>query len=154
SPGWQGSFRDLLHAAENRTPLNAPPVGVEPGWVGFRCLWVSRVAPESSTVTSIYLAADDGATLPRPKPGQFLTLRVTGAADPPPARSSSLSAAPATAEYRISVKREDHGIVSAYLHQHLHAGSVLEAAAPRGEFVLPDDDETGPVVLLSAGIGV
>jgi ferredoxin-NADP reductase len=105
-------------------------------------------------VTSIYLAAEDGATLPRPKPGQFLTLRVTGAADPPPVRSYSLSADPASAEYRISVKREAHGVVSAYLHKHLQPGSVLEAAAPRGDFVLPDDDDTGPVLLLSAGIGV
>jgi ferredoxin-NADP reductase/MOSC domain-containing protein YiiM len=153
SPGWQGSFRDLLHAAESRTFLNAPPVGVEPGWVGFRRLRVLRVIPETSAVASIYLTADDGATLPRPKPGQFLTLRVTGAADPPPVRSYSLSADPAGAEYRISVKREDHGTVSAYLHTHLQAGSVLEAAAPRGDFVL-HDDETGPVLLLSAGIGV
>ena len=152
SPGWQGSFRDLLATAENRTPTHTPPVGVEPGWVGFRRLRVSRVAPESSTVTSIYLAAEDGAPLPRPKPGQFLTLRVTGAADPPPVRSYSLSGNPAGAEYRISVKREDHGMVSAYLHTHLHAGSVLEAAAPRGDFALPDG-ETGPLLLLSAGIG-
>ena len=34
----------------------------------------------------------------------------------------------------------------------MRAGALLEVAAPRGEFVL--DDDTGPVLLISAGIGV
>jgi ferredoxin-NADP reductase/MOSC domain-containing protein YiiM/ferredoxin len=142
SPGWQASFRDLLDA-------EASPVGVE-AWTGFRPLRVTRVVPETGTVLSIHLTAADGAPLPRPKPGQYLTLKVTGAADPAPVRSYSLSAAPSDTEYRISVKRE--GTASAYLHAHLRPGAVLEVAAPRGDFVLPDGDD--PVVLLSAGIGV
>jgi ferredoxin-NADP reductase/MOSC domain-containing protein YiiM len=149
SPGWRGSFHDLLAT----TPVSAPPVGVEPaGWTGFRGLRVSRVVPESTTVASIYLTAEDGAPLPRPKPGQFLTLRLPGAAEPPPVRSYSLSAVPSDTEYRISVKRETHGLVSPYLHTRLHPGSAVDAAAPRGDFVLRD--ETNPVLLLSAGIGV
>ena len=61
SPGWQGSFRDMLNAAEDG-PAAAPAAG--PGWDGFRSLRVSRVVPESGTVTSIYLAAPDGGPLP------------------------------------------------------------------------------------------
>jgi ferredoxin-NADP reductase/MOSC domain-containing protein YiiM len=142
SPGWQQSFRDLLDG-----PAIAPPIGVDPAaWPGFRPLRVSRVVPESPTVASIYLAAD--SPLPRPKPGQYLTLRATGAV-----RSYSLSSTPSDTEYRISVKREAHGKVSNYLHTHLKAGAVLDVAAPRGDFVLPDG-ETTPVLLLSAGIGV
>jgi ferredoxin-NADP reductase/MOSC domain-containing protein YiiM len=147
SPGWQGSFRELLDG--NDSP---PKAGTEPGWAGFRGLRVARVVPESTTVTSIYLTADDGTPLPRPKPGQFLTLRVTGAAEPPPVRSYSLSAVPSDTEYRISVKREIHGVVSRYLHTRLQAGAELDVAAPRGDFVL--HEETTPVLLLSAGIGV
>ncbi|MET7280137.1 2Fe-2S iron-sulfur cluster-binding protein [Kribbella sp. NPDC005582] len=67
-------------------------------------------------------------------------------------RSYSLSSAPGTGSYRISVKHEPHGVASGYLTTQLRAGAVLEVAAPRGEFVLGDD--TSPVVLLSAGIGV
>jgi ferredoxin-NADP reductase/MOSC domain-containing protein YiiM len=146
SPGWQGSFRDLLAAAENGTP--------EPGgWAGFRELRVTRVVPESATVASIHLAAADGRPLPVPRPGQYLTVRVAGAADPAPVRSYSLSGAPSAREYRISVKRETHGLVSPYLHTHLRTGAVVEVAAPRGDFVLAEDDTT-PVLLLSAGIGV
>jgi ferredoxin-NADP reductase/MOSC domain-containing protein YiiM len=156
SPGWQGSFRDLLGAAERRTPAGAPTVGAEPdGWTGFRALRVARIVPESATVASIYLEALDGTPLPRPKPGQYLTLRVTGAADPPPVRNYSLSATPSDAEYRISVKRETHGVVSTYLHTRLRVGDTVDVAAPRGDFVLPEDhNDTTPVLLLSAGVGV
>ncbi|WIV55811.1 MOSC and FAD-binding oxidoreductase domain-containing protein [Amycolatopsis nalaikhensis] len=141
SPGWQTSFRDLLDAAAPAEPR---------GWRGFRPLRVARVVPESASVASIHLAADDGAPLPRPEPGQYLTLRVPGAGNPAPVRSYSLSAAPSESEYRISVKRD--GVVSGYLHTSLTPGAVVDVAAPRGDFVLTDDDR--PVVLLSAGIGV
>ncbi|WP_410594008.1 MOSC domain-containing protein [Amycolatopsis sp. lyj-23] len=141
SPGWQGSFRDLLAAQEPSAPT---------GWRGFRPLRVTRVVPESTTVASLHLAAEDGSPLPRPEPGQYLTLRVPGAGDPAPVRSYSLSAAPSDREYRISVKRD--GVVSSYLHTHLAAGAVVDVAAPRGDFVLTEDDR--PVVLVSAGIGV
>jgi ferredoxin-NADP reductase/MOSC domain-containing protein YiiM len=132
SPGWQGSFRDML------SPVAPDPVG----WPGFRPLRVSRVVPETDSVTSIYLAAQDGGALPRPRPGQYLTLRVADGV-----RSYSLSAAPSDTEYRISVKRD--GVVSRYLQA---PSASLDVAAPRGEFVL--DDGTSPVILLSAGIGI
>src|SRR5260370_40830079 len=96
SPGWQGSFRDLLEAAS--------PVG--PAWAGFRPLRVTKVGPETATVSSIYLAAPAGSPLPAAPAGQSLTLRITGAAPPAPARSYSLSSAPGARTYRISVQRE------------------------------------------------
>jgi ferredoxin-NADP reductase/MOSC domain-containing protein YiiM len=152
SPGWQQSFRELLEAAENATAVDGPPVGVEPGWVGFRRLRVADVVAETSTVTSVYLTSDNGAALPAPRAGQYLTLRAAGAGDPAPVRSFSLSSSPSAARYRISVKREPHGVVSAYVHSRLRPGSVVDVAAPRGEFVLTDD--TRPALLISAGIGV
>jgi ferredoxin-NADP reductase/MOSC domain-containing protein YiiM/ferredoxin len=152
SPGWQQSFRDLLDAAENGTRADAPPVGVEPGWAGFRRLRIAELVTESSTVASVYLAAENGDVLPRPKAGQYITLRMRGAGDPAPVRSYSLSSPPGADTYRISVKREPNGVVSGYIHSRLRPGSVLDVAAPRGEFVLTDD--ATPVLLVSAGIGV
>ncbi len=143
SPGWQGSFRDLLAAP-------APEPG--PAWPAFRSLRVTQVVREDATVCSIYLAADDGTALPAALAGQYLTVRVTGAAQPAPVRSYSLSSAPDAGTYRISVKQEPHGIASTWLDQDLRPGTLLEVAAPRGEFTL--DDGTGPVLLISAGIGV
>jgi ferredoxin-NADP reductase/MOSC domain-containing protein YiiM len=143
SPGWQGSFRDMLAA-----PAQEPG----PAWTAFKSLRVTKVVREDEAVCSIYLAADDGTALPPARAGQYLTLRVSGAAQPVPVRSYSLSSAPDAGTYRISVKREPHGIASGYLNQDVQAGALLEVAAPRGEFTLGDG--TGPVLLISAGIGV
>lgn len=151
SPGWQQSFRDMLAAVEQGGPIDTPAVGVEPGWPGFRPLVVVRARAETPFVTSFWLATPDGSPLPAPTPGQFLTVRVSSAGTPPPVRSYSISGMPDTKSYRISVKREPHGVVSDYLHDRLLAGATLEAAAPRGDFTLTDG--TGPVVLVSAGIG-
>jgi ferredoxin-NADP reductase/MOSC domain-containing protein YiiM/ferredoxin len=148
SPGWQGSFRDLV-AGGDGTGAPAPSA---PAWPAFRELRVTEVVRESATVCSIYLAAADGAALPAARAGQYLTLRVTGAGQPAPVRSYSLSSAPDSGTYRISVKQEPHGAASSYLDRSLQAGATLDVAAPRGEFVL--DDGSGPVLLISAGIGV
>jgi ferredoxin-NADP reductase len=158
SPGWQDSFRDLLAATENGDSATAPPIGTEPApparpaWAGFRALTVTRIIPESAAVSSIYLAAADGAALPAARAGQYLTVRIPTAGQPAPVRSYSLSSAPGASPYRISIKREPHGVASSYLNCTLRPGTTLQVAAPRGGFVL--ESGTGPVLLISAGIGV
>jgi len=152
SPGWQGSFRDLLAAAGGGGSTGTPSADTAPAWPAFRELRVTKIVRENATVASIYLAAADGTALPAARAGQYLTLRITGAGQPAPVRSYSLSAAPDGGTYRISVKQEPHGTASSYLNHDLRPGAVLDAAAPRGEFVL--DDGTGPILLVSAGIGV
>jgi ferredoxin-NADP reductase/MOSC domain-containing protein YiiM len=139
SPGWQDSLRQLLDGAA--------PTAAAPAWTGFRRLRVTEVVRESTTVTSLHLADPDGRALPPTRPGQHLPVRV-----PAGVRSYSLSSAPGAGTYRISVKREPQGVVSGYVHAALRPGIEIEAAAPRGDFVLDDGDE--PVVLLSAGIGI
>jgi ferredoxin-NADP reductase/MOSC domain-containing protein YiiM len=148
SPGWQGSFRELLEAGS----ASGPAIGVEPGWVGFKPLRVTRVVKESSAVRSFYLEAADGSPLPPALPGQYLTLRVGGAGSPAPVRNYSLSSGPRSGTYRLSIKSESHGLVSRYLHSQVQPGTLIDAAAPRGDFVLRDG--AAPVVLISAGIGV
>jgi ferredoxin-NADP reductase/MOSC domain-containing protein YiiM len=152
SPGWQGSFRDLLAAAEDDGTAGTRPQTAGPAWPAFRELRVAKVVREDATVSSIYLAAADGTALPPARAGQYLTLRITGAGQPAAVRSYSLSSAPDTGTYRISVKLEPFGIASSYLNHQLKPGAVLDVAAPRGDFLL--DDGTGPVLLISAGIGV
>jgi ferredoxin-NADP reductase/MOSC domain-containing protein YiiM len=152
SPGWQQSFNDMLAAHDSSTTATAPPIGVEPGWNGFRALCVTAIRLESPNVLSIRLAADDHTSLPPPLPGQYLSVRISGAGSPAPLRSYSLSGDPGVGVYRVSVKREEHGLVSRWLHAHVEPGSVIEAAAPRGDFYLIDG--SNPVILMSAGIGV
>jgi ferredoxin-NADP reductase/MOSC domain-containing protein YiiM len=149
SPGWRGSFRDIVDRADQpRGERAAPP---DPAWEGFRPMRVARLVHETDLVTSVYLRPVRGDGLPAPLPGQYLTVRLAGAGDPPPVRSYSLSAS-STDSYRISVKRESHGLASSYIGTTLAVGDAVGIAAPRGEFVLGHGEE--PVVLLSAGIGV
>jgi ferredoxin-NADP reductase/MOSC domain-containing protein YiiM/ferredoxin len=150
SPGWQGSFRDLLSAAGDGGTAPSPDTG--PAWPGFRKLRVARIVREDEHVCSIFLTATDGTALPVPRAGQYLTLRIGGAGQPAPVRSYSLSSAAAGGTYRISVKAEPHGVASSYLNRDLRPGAIVDVAAPRGDFVL--DEGTGPVLLISAGIGV
>jgi ferredoxin-NADP reductase/MOSC domain-containing protein YiiM len=144
SEGWRGSFRELLAKAREGTPA-------QPAWAGFRPLRVAEVRPESATITSFRLVpADDAPAGPDAAAGQYLTVRVRPDAGAPPlTRSYSLSEVPDRRGYRISVKRE--GPASRWLHRHAKVGDLLDAAAPRGSFVLREG--TRPVVLISAGVG-
>jgi ferredoxin-NADP reductase/MOSC domain-containing protein YiiM len=151
SEGWQGSFRTLLEQADQ-------PAASAAAWPGFRPLRVAEVHRESDTISSFRLVPDDDTPVARAAPGQYLTLRLAprgagaGAGAAPVIRSYSLSAVPDERGYRISVKLEPGGVASDLLHHHVGVGDVLDAAAPRGSFVLRD--EPRPVVLISAGVGV
>ncbi|BCJ73074.1 sulfurase [Catellatospora sp. IY07-71] len=152
SPGWQESMRALLAQEEGREG-NAGLVATvaPPAWAGFRPLTVIGYEEVTRDVFSLLLASADGVPLPAALPGQFLTLRLP-APDGPLIRSYSLSGTPGDAVYRISVKQEPHGAAGAYLRANMRPGVTVEAAAPRGTFTLEPGD--GPVLLLSAGIGV
>src|SRR5215469_20024 len=154
--GWRDSFQAMLGRgkASSGTGGNAGLTAVSPppAWPGFRPLKVTATARESESVTSVYLADPTGATVPPALPGQFLTLRlmVNGAA-PPLLRSYSLSGDPGADTYRISVKREPHGVGSRFVSTQVHPGDELQVAAPRGTFVLQPGES--PVLLISAGVG-
>jgi ferredoxin-NADP reductase/MOSC domain-containing protein YiiM/ferredoxin len=158
SAGWRSSFQALLERAEGGggavtgNPGLAPWAGPAPAWVGFRPLRVSRKNRESDGVTSLMLEPTDGDPLAPALPGQFIVLRLRPAPDAPALlRSYSLSGEPSDARYRVSIKREAHGVAGAYIESRVRVGDVLEASAPRGSFTLRSGD--GPVILLSAGIG-
>jgi ferredoxin-NADP reductase/MOSC domain-containing protein YiiM/ferredoxin len=145
SQGWQGSFRDLLDQATGGA-------AAKPAWEGLRKLRVTALERESENVISVRLAPADGRPAVPAQPGQFLTVRLRP--DPqaaPLLRTYSLSDRPNTTGYRISVKREPHGAASGYINTKLQVGDVIEAGAPRGDFVLRPGDR--PVVLISAGVG-
>src|SRR6202035_5156962 len=117
-------FRDLIDGAGGPAVGTEPSARGGPAWAGFRPLRVSKIVPETGTVSSVYLAAADGSALPAALAGQYLTLRVAGARQPPPVRSYSLSSAPGASAYRISIKREPAGVVSGYLNRSLRKGAA------------------------------
>jgi len=150
--GWKASFRAIAAQAEAPGNAGLAAVSPPPAWPGFRTLAVTAVTRESDAVTSLSLADPAGVALPPPQPGQFLTVRLDvmpGAR--PLLRSYSLSGAPEAGSYRISVKLEEHGAGSQFVHGRLRPGDHLEVAAPRGTFVLQPGDR--PVLLISAGVG-
>ena len=154
--GWRDSFQALLGLAGapggGAGNAGLTSVSPPPAWPGFRPLAVTATNQESESVASVHLADPQGAPVPPALPGQFLTLRLkVGDSAPPLLRSYSLSGAPGAGTYRISVKREPHGAGSRFVHTHVHAGDMLEAAAPRGTFVLQPGES--PVLLISAGVG-
>ena len=152
SPGWQGSFRALLEEGEGGGNAGLSAAAPPPAWQGFRRLAAIAIDRESDSVASIRLADPEGAPVPAAHPGQYLTIRI----EPEPGgrpvlRNYSLSGPPGAEHYRISVKREPHGVGSGYLHERLRAGDLLDVAAPRGTFILRES--TAPVLLISAGVG-
>src|SRR5690349_1378673 len=154
--GWKASFRAVADQAETSGGAGGNAgltvVSPPPAWPGFRSLAVTAVSRESDAVVSVYLADPGGTALPPPRPGQFLTLRLnTVPGQRPLLRSYSLSGPPDAGTYRISVKREAHGAGSQFVHTRVRPGDVLEAAAPRGTFILQPGDT--PVLLVSAGVG-
>ncbi len=66
-------------------------------------------------------------------------------------RNYSLSGLPSADRYRLSIKLEQNGAASTYLHHQIRLGDLLEVAAPRGNFTLQPG--TKPVVLVSAAVG-
>ncbi|MBB5788544.1 MOSC domain-containing protein [Jiangella mangrovi] len=151
SPGWQQSFRDLLTGDLSTATTLGPTIGTEPAWDGFRAMTVARVVRETPTVSSFHLRADGDGAEPA-LPGQYLTLRLRDRAeDAATIRSYSISAQPSAGTYRITVRRDERGRGSRFLHDNVRAGSSVDVAAPRGEFVLRQSGE--PVVLASAGVG-
>ena len=118
-------------------------------WRPFR---VTKIADESSLIRSFYLEPQDGAGRLAHQAGQHLPIRVTLAGTSKPViRTYTLSVSPSDEFYRLSVKRE--GAVSAYLHDTIRVGDVIEARAPAGQFTI-DALERLPAVLLAAGVGV
>ena len=155
SAGWRRSFEALLKQAPTdgggNAGLSAAP-GPPPAWRGFRPLRVSRKTRESGNVTSLVLEPQDGQPLAPALPGQFIVLRLGPTSAPALMRSYSLSGEPRAPYYRVSVKREAHGVAGAYIDDELKVGDTVQTSAARGSFTLRPGDT--PVILLSAGIGV
>ncbi|MDH2431715.1 NO-inducible flavohemoprotein [Pokkaliibacter sp. MBI-7] len=140
---------DLLIGAEEKVYAgNAEAAG---GWRGARAFRLVRKQVESDEITSFYFEPVDGNPILAHQPGQYIGLQVwvDGVEQ---RRNYSLSAAPNSHYYRISVKREAQGAVSNYLHDQLSPGQTINLFPPTGELLLQPG--SGPVALLSAGVGI
>ncbi len=148
------SLAKLLIAAEAELYSTA---GIQPGET--RPMRVLEVVRESANVLSIRFVAADGKPLPGFKPGQYVSVAVDLPDGRHQLRQYSLSDVPGADSLRISVKREDAladtpaGEISNWLHANVQVGSILQVSHPFGDFT-PDTEGEGPIVLLSAGVGI
>jgi ferredoxin-NADP reductase/Fe-S-cluster-containing hydrogenase component 2 len=86
-------------------------------------------------------------------PGQFLTLHVAPRGIPTK-RAYTIASTPTWHDrIEITVKREDQGAVSCWLHDELRVGDAVEVEAPNGTFVF-SGREADSVVLIGGGVGV
>ncbi|WPU91577.1 MOSC and FAD-binding oxidoreductase domain-containing protein [Mucilaginibacter sabulilitoris] len=156
SQAWQVSFQNLLDAAlQGVTKGNAGLSGstIELSWSGFRPFVVKRVRMECEGVRSFELSTGDGSPVPGFLPGQHIAVKMYPAPDGAPLiRMYSLCGPQDASSLRIAVKLETNGAGGIYMHERVQEGDILEISAPRGTFTLSDG--TGPLVLLSAGVGV
>jgi ferredoxin-NADP reductase len=120
----------------------------------FRDFTVIDIVTESSVIKSFYLKRTGNGPLKDFLPGQYIAVRVvpTGM-DKPVVRHYTLSDSPGKDYYRITIKREEKGMVSGYFHDELAIGDVVEVSFPTGVFhLLPNSSK--PVILLSGGVGI
>ena len=120
----------------------------------YRKFEVVKKQKENDVVTSFYLKPVNGSKVKTHKAGQFISVKpIKSGENADQVRQYSLSMKPGEDFYRISVKREDKGIISRYLHENINAGDIIDITNPLGEFYLKEDKKK-PLVLLSGGIGV
>ncbi|NHN88408.1 NO-inducible flavohemoprotein [Acetobacter conturbans] len=123
------------------------------GWTGWRTFRVRSVKQESSIIRSFELVPTNGNPVMKHLPGQYLSFKLEIPGHGPERRNYSISSAPSPEHYRISVRKEDGGVVSSWFHDTVQEGTELQVSAPAGDFVY-DPTKEQKTVFLSAGIGL
>ncbi len=124
----------------------------EGGWKGYKKFTIINKENESSLIASFYLEPVDGKTVPVFNSGQYISIMLDLPEEGTVVRNYSLSNHPNGKYYRISVKREENGLVSNYLHDTLCQGDKIRVNPPYGSLCLKETDK--PAVLVSGGVGI
>ncbi|MFQ5787910.1 MAG: NO-inducible flavohemoprotein, partial [Thermodesulfobacteriota bacterium] len=124
----------------------------EGGWKGYKKFIINNKVNESTLITSFYLEPVDGKTIITCKAGQYISIMLELPEGGVVFRNYSLSYSPNGKFYRISVKREENGLVSNYLHDTLCQGDKIQINPPYGRLCLKETDN--PAVLISGGVGI
>lgn len=108
----------------------------------------------TGNVKTFRFAPAKGAEVPFDHlPGQFLTLHLAPGGVPT-RRSYTIASTPTWRDrIEITVKREDQGLVSRFLHDELKPGDEVEIEAPNGTFYFTGK-EAGSILLIGGGVGI
>ena len=150
---WKEAIEDLANIIiKAETRKYEETLAKEGGWKGFKKFTITNKENESAMITSFYLEPTDGKTIVIGKAGQYINMMLDVPERGTVFRNYSLSSSPNSNYYRISVKREENGLVSNYLHDILSQGDKIKLSPPYGSLYLKETDK--PVVLISGGVGI
>ncbi len=144
-------------SAKPASPPAAPPAkpaadAPQKPWSGT--LRVAAIFEETPKVKTFRLMEPDKGPMPFTfKPGQFLSFsaEIDGR---PIRRSYTIASSPTQRDYvELTVKREEHGAESRYLHDCVAVGDLLEVKGPSGVFTFTGT-ETDSIVLIAGGVGI
>ena len=122
-------------------------------WSGWRDFEIAAIRRETAEISSFELTPVDGQPIAIADPGQFVTVRL-GDGEGSFSRAWSLSQRTEPGlPYRITVRRQEGGRGSTWLHDGLTIGDRLALRSPAGRFVF-DAGGFRPVVMIAAGIGI
>ena len=101
------------------------------GWEGFAPFEVVEKIQESEKVVSFYFKPQNGNQMPPYRAGQYLSFNfkkgaIDGVTEHDVKRNWSISCGENQDTFRISVKKEDKGLVSTHIHEKVKIGDVLE----------------------------
>lgn len=124
-------------------------------WTGWREMVVSRIDQETPEIKSFILEPIDDQPIAKYRAGQFLTIGLNiGDQEDEVVRVWSLSDYDDDAgQYRLSIKKEPHGLGSGHMHENVSVGDRLPVRAPMGRFLL-NRGGFKPIILIAAGIGI
>ncbi|PZR83814.1 MAG: oxidoreductase [Stutzerimonas stutzeri] len=132
----------------------APAAKPTPGKLWKGKLRVAAIFPEATGVKTFRLRDPGGGPIPFAfVPGQFLTY--SAEIDGKLVRRSYTiaSSAAQTAYVETTIKREEPGIFSDHMHDHVVEGDLLDVMGPSGVFTFTGA-EADSVVLIGGGVGV
>ncbi|MDD1516959.1 MULTISPECIES: FAD-binding oxidoreductase [Bradyrhizobium] len=130
-----------------------PPRGAASSpWKGK--LRVCAIYRETPDVKTFRLQAAEGGTIPFAfLPGQFLTYAIEVDGQTVRRSYTIASSAAQTAYVETTIKRQEGGLLSDYMHGQLKEGDLVEVTGPSGAFTFTGT-EADSVVLIGGGVGI
>ena len=132
--------------------LNSDSVSLKTNWKGR--LRLDRIIIETPTIKTFRFVPIDQVQLPFSyKAGQFLTLGLT-IDGKPVKRSYTIASHPCDKKaVELTIKREEKGLVSCYLHDTMKVGDAVDVEAAFGNLTL-SGTEAESIVLIGGGVGI
>lgn len=143
----------------SRTEEIIVPAAATPSAPKRRGVWkgklkVSAIFNETPSSRTFRLQNPQGGAIPFEfLPGQFLTYSAQIDAKTVRRSYTIASSAAQTAYVETTIKREDGGVFSEYMHDEIKEGDLLDVMAPSGAFTFTGK-EADSVVLIGGGVGI